>query len=70
MSLRRVVPQRLIVDGIPYVINLIDNPTIDDVVVTEMRVQAAIVEGRSIDVENRTVERGIKDFLIRLGVSR
>ena len=69
-SVRQTVRQRLIVDGLPYVVSLISNPTIEDVVVTEMRIQAAAIEGRPALLEDRIVQRDIKDFLIRLGVER
>jgi hypothetical protein len=69
MSFRNEVEQRFIVDGRPVIIKLINNPTIDDVVVTEARVYATSIERGNVD-PNRRVSRGLRDFLIRLGVER
>lgn len=69
MSNRIEVDSRLFIDGRPYVMNLIANPTIDDVLITEMRVRAhEIVSGKTDD--ERRVSRDIRDFLIRVGVER
>lgn len=69
MAARDIVSSRLIVNGRPYIINLINNPTIDDVVMTESRVLAAEIENGVIE-EGRRVSRDIRDFLIRLKVER
>ena len=70
MSDRQEVETRLVVDGKPVLVRLVSNPTVDDVVVTEMRLHAAgLANGTELDEEHR-VERGIRDFLIRLGVER
>jgi hypothetical protein len=69
MSFRNEVEQRFIVDGRPVIIKLINNPTIDDIVVTEARVYATSIERGNVDT-NRRVSRGLRDFLIRLGVER
>lgn len=69
MSSRNEVETRMIVDGRPVIIKLISNPLIDDVVITEARIFAAEIENGTL-VPDRRVERGIRDFLIRLGVER
>ncbi len=69
MTVRNDIERRYIVDGKPVIIRLINNPLIDDVVVTEMRVQATAIESGTVD-PNRRVERSIRDFLIRLGVEK
>lgn len=55
--------------GRSYTLTLIENPTVDDVIVSEMKVQAQHV-AESLDVSNRRVDRSIRDFLVRLGVER
>ncbi len=69
MSVRNDIEGRFLVDGQPVLIKLINNPTIDDVMVTEARVQATAVERGAVDPDRR-VARDIRDFLIRLGVER
>jgi hypothetical protein len=66
---RRDIEQRLIVDGRPYVIRLISNPTIDDVLVTEARIRLSEIESGSVD-SSRQVKRDVRDLLIRIGVER
>jgi len=71
MSDRQEAGGRLIIDGKPYFVNVISNPTIDDVVVTECRIRAAEIEQQqSLGESGRRVQRDIRDFLIRLGVER
>ena len=60
---------RLIVDGRPVLVNLITNPIIDDVVIAEARILASEIENGPFD-DTRRVDRGVRDFLIRLGVER
>lgn len=70
MSDRQEVESRLVVNGEPMVVRLISNPTVDDVVITEARVWAAEFENGPLTAGERRVDRGIRDFLIRLGVER
>ncbi len=56
-------------DGRPYTIFIVDNPTIEDVVVVEAKVYAAEVMNNSTPPDRR-VSRDIRDILIRLGVER
>ena len=56
-------------DGRPYTIFVVDNPTIEDVVVVEAKVYAAEIMNNSTPPERR-VSREIRDILIRLGVER
>jgi len=60
---------RLIVDGRPVIYKVISNPLIDDVLINEMRMTASEIENGPLD-DGRRVERGVRDFLIRLGVER
>jgi hypothetical protein len=48
---------------------VISNPIIDDVVITEARLLAYEIENGPL-ADERRVERGVRDFLIRLGVER
>jgi hypothetical protein len=60
---------KTIIDGRPYTVTFIHNPTIEDVVVSEMKLAAAEVMGLTTS-DDRRVGRAIRDFLIRLGVDR
>jgi hypothetical protein len=67
MSVRDEVESRFNVEGSPVIIKLINNPTIDDIINTEARVQASGFEtGR--DLSTRVVSRTLRDYLIRLGI--
>jgi hypothetical protein len=71
MSEQLVVPQKMVIDGNPVDVTLIQNPIIDDVLVTEAEIQAsAIWSSDSSLVSDRRVSRDIRDYLIRLGVER
>lgn len=70
MSKQVIVTQKMVVDGKPLLVSLIQNPTIDDVLVTEARLQATDIEEGNVVNEDRRVERDVRDFLIRLGVER
>ena len=68
---RNEVSLRLVVDGDPLLITLIQNVTIDDVLNTEARIQATSIEtGDPSLVASRQVNKSILDYLIRLGVER
>lgn len=69
MAYRREVETHQIVKSIPLLVRLIENPIIDDVVITEARLEAAILDGVQQDNGHR-VDRTIRDYLIRLGVER
>jgi hypothetical protein len=64
----RLVERKIVVGGKPYTIRIIENPTIDDIVITEMAIQANAIHNRQV-LERRT-PRDIRDFLIRIGVER
>ena len=71
MSSQLVVAQRLIVNGKPLLVSLIQNPTIEDILVTEAQLQASNVEQQvTVTSDDHRVDRDIRDFLIRLGVER
>lgn len=69
MSDRQESEGRLIVNGRPVIYKVISNPLIDDVVITEAKILASEIENGPLD-EDRRVDRGVRDFLIRLGVER
>lgn len=69
MSDRHESGGRMIVDGRPVIVNLITNPLIDDVIIVEARILASEIENGPLN-DNRRVDRGVRDFLIRLGVER
>jgi len=68
MSNQIIVTQRMIVEGKPLLVSLIQNPLIDDVLITEARLQATDIEEGNTASTDRRVARDIRDFLIRLGV--
>lgn len=70
MSDRQEAGGRLLIEGRPYFVRVIHNPTIDDVIITEARVRASGIENGSPSDDDRRVQRDIRDFLIRLGVER
>jgi hypothetical protein len=70
LSDRQEVESKLLLEGKSYSIKLIHNPTVDDVVITEARIQAAEISNGDVLVDERRVQRDIRDFLIRLGVER
>lgn len=57
------------VDGRPYTVLLIDNPTIDDVMVVEMKLRASELMAETPNPD-RKVEKDVRDALIRLGIDR
>jgi hypothetical protein len=59
----------ILYDGEIYEISLIDGPNIDDVIITEARVQARMISTGEKD-PSRRVERSMRDYLVRLGVER
>jgi hypothetical protein len=69
MSFRTNINTKVFVDGRPYTILLIDNPTIDDVMVVEMKLKAAELMTNTPQPD-RKVEKEVRDTLIRLGVDR
>jgi hypothetical protein len=69
MAIHNEVETSMVVSGRPVVVRLIENPTIDDVVITQARLYAAVLEGSMEDIPGR-VDRGIREYLIRLGVER
>ena len=70
MPLRTNITTKAYLNGQPFTIFFVDNPTIDDVLMVEMRLFAAeIVNGSTPDPDHR-VSRGVRDLLIHLGVER
>ena len=70
MAERQDIETRMVVEGQPYLVRLINNPTIEDVVVTEMRLSLAEKDGSVVLDDAHRVSKDIRDFLIRLGVER
>lgn len=69
MTVRNDVESRYVVNGRPVLVRLINNPTIDDVMTTEARIQAYSLETGKVDMTRR-VSRGLRDFLIQIGVEK
>jgi hypothetical protein len=70
-SNRVTITSQVVINSIPTEITLIQNPTIDDVLIGEARVQATSIETTNPGlVTGRVVPLAIRDFLIRLGVER
>jgi hypothetical protein len=69
MPFRTNINTQVTMDGKPYTILLIDNPTIDDVMVVEMKLKAAEYLTNTPQPD-RKVEKDVRDALIRLGVDR
>jgi hypothetical protein len=68
MPFRTNVVTKMMLEGRSYSVFIVDNPTIDDVLMVESQLYAAEIEsGESTD---RRVGRDIRDLLIRLGVER
>lgn len=65
-----VIPVKVVIQGKPFIISLIENPIIDDVLITEARIQAISIYNQDDSADDRIVDRGIRDYLIRLGVER
>lgn len=69
MSFRTNLATRVVENGRPYTVFIVDNPTIDDVLVIEMKMRAAEIMNNEV-VDGYRVNRDIRDVLIRLGVER
>jgi len=70
VSKQIIITQRMVVDGKPLLVSLIQNPLIDDVLITEARLQATDIEEGNSANPDRRVDREVRDYLIRLGVER
>jgi len=68
MPFRTNVSSKITVNGQAYTVFIVDNPTIDDVLMVEMQLYAA--ELRHGETQDRRVVRDVRDLLIRLGVER
>lgn len=66
---RQELINRMTIDGRPFIVRLVQNPLIDDVVIGEARVVAHEISSRREDPKRR-VERPVRDYLIRLSVER
>jgi hypothetical protein len=69
MSEQTVITTPVLIDGAPHTVRLVNNPTVDDVLVGEMFAQATSI-WRGDDLSNHRVERGLRNYLIILGVER
>lgn len=54
----------------PFDVSFIVNPTIEDVLVAEVEIQAMAIVNQDGSADNRQVSYDIRDFLIRLGINR
>jgi hypothetical protein len=65
------INSQLVVNGIPTEFTLIQNPTIEDVLIGEARVQATSIETNNPAlVAGRVVPRAIRNFLIMIGIEQ
>jgi len=69
MPFRTEIRSQVVLDGRPHTVLVLDNPTIEDVLVVEMRLRAAELANGVEHPEHR-VSRDIRDILIRTGVER
>lgn len=66
---RQTATSDIYVDGKTYKVSVIENPNVDDVLITEAQIHArAVSTGES--VADRRVERSLRDYLVRFGVGR
>lgn len=74
MSDRITVATNIVLDGHAYVATLFHNPTIEDVIIGEMRVAAYEVENGPLSEDpndpSRLTPRDIRDYFIRMGIER
>ncbi len=68
MSVQKIISGHYLLKGEKVFVQLLHNPTIEDVLSVEARVAAYQVE--SGDNPDRRVDRRVRDFLIRIGVER
>lgn len=69
ISEREELLNPIVIDGRPYTLRLIQSPLIDDVVISETQI-AAFEVAQGIKPTERRVDRGVRDYLIRLRVER
>lgn len=69
MPFRTNVATKVALNGRPYTVFVVDYPTIDDVIVVEMKLHAAEIINNEVN-EGYRVDRDVRDVLIRLGVER
>jgi len=69
MPFRTNINTKITVDGKPYTVLFIDNPTVEDVLVVEMKVWARNLQNNT-PKPTRRVPPSIRDVLIRLGIPR
>lgn len=54
---------------VPLDVTVIESPTIDDVMVSEAKIQAYSI-ATGTDISGHIVDRSVRDILLRLGVER
>lgn len=67
--MRRVATREAVVDGQVVEVTLIEDPTIDDVVIAEARTYAVGLIQGNLDSERR-VERSMREIVLLFGVQR
>lgn len=67
--MRRTTTFTVMEEGVPLDVSLIESPNIDDVVMSEARLQAFSI-ATGTDISDHRVDRQVKEFLLRLGVER
>lgn len=69
MPFRTQATAKASLNGRPYTIIVVDNPTIDDVLIVEMKLRAGEIMNGTENTGHR-VAADVRDVLIRLGVER
>lgn len=67
-AVRNELVTKMVVDGRPLTVTLIDSIVIDDVVSTEAQVQALSLQNDGVSVTRRRVDRAVRNYLVRIGV--
>lgn len=71
MTIRQIIPTTLLVEGTVLQLNLIQNPNIDDSIITEMKVFAnAKAKGELETLVNRRIDRSLREYLTKGGLRR
>lgn len=69
MPFRTNAATKVMLGGKPHTVFVVDYPTIDDVLVVEMKLRASELMSEPLP-DGYRVDRDIRDVLIRIGVER
>jgi hypothetical protein len=67
--MRQTTTFTIVQAGVPLDVTVIESPTIDDVMVSEAKIQAYSI-ATGTDISDHTVDRSVRDLLLRMGVER